>query len=274
MFSSFQVSSDKFERRREIVFLLFTGLFAGTLAMLNILGITRLINMSFTLFGIEVPFRVFIGILPYPLTFLCTDFISEFYGKVRASWVVWVGFILNIWVIFILWIGGLLPPVPKILPQTGLPAVNDPNFVFYQLRQYTFSATFASMFAYLAAQFVDVHIFHFLKDLSKGKKLWLRNNGSTLTSQMVDSVSVVMITYFFTNAIRVPEGFTHTGYLMVLIISSYIFKMVAALLDTIPFYIGVRFLTGYLNIDSMSQYGNRKAVMPVVVDQDHGLKPE
>ena len=164
--------------------------------------------------------------------------------------------------------------MPKMLPETGLPAVNDPNFVFYQLRQYTFSATFASMFAYLAAQFVDVHIFHFLKDLSKGKKLWLRNNGSTLTSQMVDSVSVVMITYFFTNAIRVPDGFTSTGYLIVLIVSSYIFKMVAALLDTIPFYIGVRYLTRYLDIDTISEYRREEAVMPVMVDRDPGLKPE
>lgn len=274
MFGSYPVSSDKYERRREIVFLLFAGLFVGTLAMLNILGITRLINLSFTVFGIEIPFRVFIGILPYPLTFLCTDFISEFYGRERASWVVWVGFILNIWVIFILWIGGVLPPVPKMLPQTGLPASTDPNFIFYQLRQYTFSATFASMFAYLAAQFVDVHIFHFLKDLSKGKKLWLRNNGSTLTSQMVDSISVVVITYFFTNAIHVPTGFTHLGYLFVLIISSYIFKMVAALMDTIPFYIGVRFLTSYLNIDSVREYRKENAVIPVMADQDRAAEPE
>ena len=254
MFGNNVNSLDKYEQRREKVFLLFTGLFVGTLAMLNILGITRLIDLSFSVFGVEIPFRVFIGILPYPLTFLCTDFISEFYGRERASWVVWVGFILNLWVIFILWIGGLLPPVPKMLPQTGLPALDDPNFIFYQLRQYTFSATFASMFAYLAAQFVDVHIFHFLKKLSRGRKLWLRNNGSTLTSQMVDSVSVVLITFFFTNAIHVPDGFTAGGFLVVLIVSSYVFKMVAALLDTIPFYIGVRYLTTYLNIDPISEY--------------------
>ena len=92
----------KIEQRREIVFILFSGLFIGTLAMLNILGITRIIDLSFNIFGIYVPLKVFVGVLPYPLTFLCTDFISEFYGRKRASYVVWVGFILNIWVIFIL----------------------------------------------------------------------------------------------------------------------------------------------------------------------------
>jgi len=222
--------------------------------MLNILGITRLIDLSFDFFSIHFPLRVFVGVLPYPITFLCTDFISEFYGRKRASYVVWVGFILNLWVIFILWIGGLLPPVPQFNPITNLPAPEDINFLFYQLRLYTFSATSASMIAYLTAQFVDVHVFHLLKKASSGKRLWLRNNGSTLTSQLVDSLSVVIITFFFTNAIKIPEGYTSFKFLMILIVSNYIFKIVAALLDTIPFYIGVRFLSGYLQIDPISEY--------------------
>ena len=244
----------KIEQRREIVFILFSGLFIGTLAMLNILGITRIIDLSFNIFGIYVPLKVFVGVLPYPLTFLCTDFISEFYGRKRASYVVWVGFILNIWVIFILWVGGLLPPVPKFDPITHLPDPINANYMFYQLRLYTFSATSASMIAYLTAQFVDVHVFHLLKHASSGRKLWLRNNGSTLTSQLVDSLSVVLITFYFTNAIRIPQEYSTFQFLLILIFSSYIFKMVAALLDTIPFYIGVRFLTKYLEIDPVSEF--------------------
>lgn len=246
--------SNKYKNRREFVFLLLAGLFVGTLAMLNILGITRLIDLSFNIFGLVIPFRVFVGILPYPITFLCTDFISELYGKKRASMVVWIGFILNLWVIFILWIGGILPPVPEMNPNTGLPFEGDANFLFYQLRSYTFSATLASMIAYLTAQFVDVHVFHFLKRISSGKKLWLRNNGSTLTSQLVDSLSVVLITFLLTNAIQVPEEYTTLGFLTILIISNYVFKVVAALVDTIPFYIGVKFLSKYLDIDPLKDY--------------------
>ena len=247
-------SEEIYTRRREIIFILLSGLFIGTLAMLNILGITRLIDLSFSLFGHKIPFTVFVGVLPYPLTFLCTDFISEFYGRKRANYVVWVGFILNIWVIFIMWVGGKLPPAPDIVVSTGLPEPGSPDYIFFQLRRYTFSATVASMFAYLTAQFVDVHIFHKLKSYSKGKKLWLRNNGSTLTSQMVDSVSVITITFLFTNAIRIPEGYSTINFLLILLISNYLFKMVAALLDTIPFYIGVRLLTRYLNIDPIEEY--------------------
>ena len=254
MFQNYINPPNKFERRREIVFLLFSGLFIGTLAMLNILGITRIIDLSFSAFGFEVPFRVFVGVLPYPMTFLCTDFISEFYGKKRANYVVWIGFVLNLWVIFILWVGGLLPPVPAMNPETGLPNPGDPNFLFYQIRMFTFSATTASMIAYLTAQFVDVHVFHFIKKKSHGKKLWLRNNGSTLTSQLVDSLSVVLITFSLTNAIVIPEGYSAGKFLLILIFSNYLFKMVAALLDTIPFYIGVKFLSSYLNIDPIKEY--------------------
>lgn len=245
---------DKYAFRREMFFLLFAGIFIGTLAMLNILGVTRLIDLSFTIFSIEVPFRVFVGVLPYPITFLCTDFISEFYGKKRASMVVWIGFVLNLWVLFILWIGGILPPQPEIDPVTGLPPEGDPNRLFFEVRLFTFSATFASMIAYLTAQFVDVHVFHLLKKKTHGKLLWLRNNGSTLTSQLVDSFAVVLITYYFTHAILIdPEKGVFTS-LLILILSNYFFKVIAALVDTIPFYIGVRFLSGYLNINPNDAY--------------------
>lgn len=254
MFNSQEIPQNKFERRREVVFLLFSGLFVGTLAMLNILGITRLIDLSFSIGKLEIPMRVFVGVLPYPITFLCTDFISEFFGRKRASQVVWIGFVLNLWVVFILWIGGLLPPIPEMDSATNLPVPGDPNYLFFQLRRYTFSATFASMIAYLTAQFVDVHIFHFLKRTTSGKKLWLRNNGSTLTSQLVDSLSVVLITYFFTNAIHIPLGYSALEFLLILIVSNYIFKVVAALLDTIPFYIGVHYLTRFLDLDPLQEY--------------------
>lgn len=254
MFNSSSKNLDKFETRREVVFLVLSGIFIGTLAMLNILGITRLLDLSFTIFKINIPFKVFVGVLPYPITFLCTDLISEFYGRKRATIVVWVGFILNIWVIFILWIGGILPPVPEMNPENNLPYPGDPNRLFYEVRKFTFSATAASMAAYLTAQFVDVHIFHFLKNLSKGKMLWLRNNGSTITSQMVDSFAVVLITYFFTHAIIIDKGESVIKALIVLILSNYFFKMIAALLDTIPFYLAVNFLSKYLDLDPVQEF--------------------
>jgi uncharacterized integral membrane protein (TIGR00697 family) len=247
-------ASPKIKRRREVVFIILSGFFLGTLAVLNILGISRQIDLSFTIAGVRIPFIVFVGVLPYPLTFLCTDFISELYGKKRANTVVWVGLLLNLWVIFILWIGGILPPKPELL-ENGLPALDDPSRVFFQIRKWTVSATIASMIAYLTAQFVDVHIFHWIRKRTKGKMLWLRNNGSTLTSQMVDSLAVITVTWLMArNAIQISPGETVFHGLLILVLSNYVFKMISALVDTIPFYIGTRWLSRYLQLDTMKEF--------------------
>lgn len=246
----------KIARRREFVFIILSGFFLGTLAILNILGISRQIDLSFNIFGASIPFVVFIGVLPYPLTFLCTDFISELYGRERANMVVWVGLFINIWVLFILWLGGKLPPAREPIILENIDNLNQLDdalkangYVFFMIRTWTFGATIASMLAYLTAQFVDVYIFHALRKITKGRHLWLRNNGSTLTSQLVDSIAVVTITYYFADAIHITPGVTVFGTLVTLILSNYVFKMVSALIDTIPFYFGVKILSRYLHID-------------------------
>ncbi len=247
-------ATPKIQRRREVVFIILSGFFLGTLAVLNILGISRQIDLSFNLAGVRIPFIVFVGVLPYPLTFLCTDFISELYGKKRANTVVWVGLLLNLWVIFILWIGGILPPRPELL-ENGLPALDDPSRVYFQIRKWTVSATIASMIAYLTAQFVDVHIFHLIRKRTRGKMLWLRNNGSTLTSQMVDSIAVITVTWLMArDAIQITPGETIFHGLLILVLSNYMFKMVSALVDTLPFYLGTRWLSRYLQLDTLKEF--------------------
>ena len=73
--------------------------------------------------------------IPYPITFLCTDFISELYGKRRANIIVWVGLVLNIWVLFILWLGAALPPHP-VMMEDGLPAFDDPSRAYFQIKMF------------------------------------------------------------------------------------------------------------------------------------------
>jgi len=185
-----------FRKRRQRVFLVLAGIFLGTLAMLNILGISRFIDFSFTVFGLDVPMVVAVGVLPYPITFICTDLISELYGRKRATEVVWVGLLLNIWVMFILWLGGALPGFETLDPRTGEVVRDEAGRlpVFFEVRTLAFGAVTASMIAYLFAQWCDVQLFHFWKWLTAGRHLWLRNNASTLVSQLVDTVAVILIT--------------------------------------------------------------------------------
>ncbi len=240
---------EQLQNRRNLVFLVLSGLFLGTLGMLNILGISRFVNV-FTWGDFAV--TVAVGVLPYPLTFLCTDLISELYGKQRANQVVWVGLVLNAWVLFIVWLGGVLPGLEATDPATG-ELVRDAAGrlpVFFEIRNLTFGAIAASMMAYLTAQFVDVYLFHFWKELTNGKHLWLRNNGSTLISQLVDTTAVVLITHFFTGVLPVEPGQALWPQLIRFIAYGYVFKLVAALLDTGPFYLCVFWLSDYLGLES------------------------
>jgi uncharacterized integral membrane protein (TIGR00697 family) len=222
--------------RRERVFLVLSGIFLGTLAMLNIIGITRFVDLSFDVpgTGLHVPMIVAIGVLPYPVTFLCTDFISELYGQRRANLVVWIGLVLNLWVVAILWLGGVLP--------------GGPSPVFDGLRTMAFAAVTASMVAYTIAQFIDVRLFHFWKRVTKGRHLWLRNNGSTLVSQLVDTVAVILITHFYAHALTIGEDTSVAKALAIYIASGYVFKLVVGIMDTVPFYVGTNILSKYLRL--------------------------
>lgn len=241
--------SQKILIRRETVFMLLSGIFIGTLAMLNLLGITRFVDFSFSVGETEIPFIVAVGVLPYPVTFLCTDLISELYGRRRANMLVLTGLVLNIWVVFILWLGGVLPPQPEINPQTGLPYLGEQGRVFFEVKMLAFGAVAASMIAYLAAQFTDVYLFHFYKRLTQGRHLWLRNNGSTLISQFVDTVAVILITHYYAGALPVDANEPLAEQLMIFILSGYIFKFTAALIDTLPFYIAVKVLRRFLRLE-------------------------
>ncbi|MEA5466496.1 VUT family protein [Leptothoe sp. PORK10 BA2] len=135
---------DHIQARRDLVFLVLSSLFLGTLGMLNILGISRFVNiLAWNDFAVTVA----VGVLPYPLTFLCTDLISELYGRKQANQVVWVGLLLNVWVVFIVWLGGVLPGFEAIDPSTG-ELVRDAAGrlpVFFEICDRTFGTVTASM---------------------------------------------------------------------------------------------------------------------------------
>ena len=248
-----RMTESDLHRRRELVFLVFSGLFLGSLAMLNILGITRFIKLFEIDFDTSTPgataFAVAVGVLPYPLTFLCTDFISELFGRRRANQVVAVGLLINLWVVLVLWLGGVLPGFESVGPDGSIePDAAGRQPVFFEVRTLAFGAVTASMIAYAAAQFVDVYVFHFWKKLTKGKHLWLRNNGSTVVSQFVDTTAVILITHFYANALPIDDQQGVWGQLLVFIATGYVFKLVAALIDTLPFYFGSTWLRRYLRL--------------------------
>ena len=222
------------QKRRDLAFLVLAGLFLGTMGMLNILGLTRFLQLG--QIG-SWPVVVAVGALPYPLTFLCTDLISEIWGEERASQLVWVGLLLNGWIVLILWLGGVLPGVPGAEEGT-----------FFAMQELAFGAVGASMVAYLAAQFTDVRLFHFWKRFSGGRALWLRNNGSTLVSQLVDTSAVVLISHYGAHVLPLNSAQPVGPQLLSFIASGYLFKALAALADTLPFYWLTAWLRRWLEV--------------------------
>ena len=167
-------------------------------------------------FGMPI-FELCVGILPYPITFLITDIISEIFGKKSANQVVVAGIFASFFSIGILLLAGVVPAIE-----------NSPidDATFHRVFALSPLAVLASMIAYLSAQFVDIRIYHYWKNLTQGKHLWLRNNFSTFSSQIIDSTTVILLLCSF----QVMPWDLFWG----LVVSSVIFKILVAAVDT-PF---------------------------------------
>ena len=197
--------------------------------VLAALFITSLVvsNLIFQKFFYWNPFGIFrfeisVGILPYPMTFLITDVISEIYGKKKANQVVVIGIFASFFSMAIIYLANVVPAIDTS------PVDNE---IFTKVFGLSPLAVLASMMAYLFAQFVDIKIFHFWKAYTKGKHLWLRNNFSTFSSQFVDTLTVLVLLCSFE---VLPWSMFYS-----LLLSGFLFKIVIAILDTPLLYLCV-----------------------------------
>jgi uncharacterized integral membrane protein (TIGR00697 family) len=203
-------------RRQEQLFAFFMALFVTFVVLTNTVGVKL-----FTLAGVTLP----VSILWYPLTFLITDVVSEVYGLRRARYLIVMGFGMSVVLLAFSLIGVALPAASVYALDSDYRNIFGP----------VWRLLFASMAAYLLAQMIDVQLFHFWKRLTRGKHLWLRNNGSTMISQFVDS-AVVNIIFLYKNPVVFRGSF---GELMGIVVAVYLVKVVIAALDTPLCYLGV-----------------------------------
>lgn len=196
-----------------LVYLLLAGLFIAALITCN------LVANKFV--SVDLGFKTFVvsaGVLPYPLTFLITDILSELYGRQRTNAVVAAGFLSSLLTLVILWLGNQFPAIASS-------PVSDAEFAV--VFQNSWRVIGASMLAYLSAQYIDIRIFHFWKRKTKGKHLWFRNNFSTFFSQLVDTTLVVSVIF-----IGRMEFWNITD----LIWDGWLFKIICAAADTLIIY--------------------------------------
>lgn len=215
----------KQRQKADNLYLTLAGLFITALVVCNLIA-NKFVSVDLGFYT----FTLSAGVLPYPITFLITDILSEMYGRKKTSRVVLMGFAALLFTILILWLG-------KQFAAIESSPVSDSvyNAAFGNSQR----VIFASMTAYLVAQLVDVRSFHFWKRLTNGKMLWLRNNASTMLSQLVDTTLVVGVLFYGKESFETMSGF---------IIDGWLFKALAAFVDTIPIYIIVWIIRRQFNL--------------------------
>src|SRR5699024_2560420 len=169
-------------------------------------------------FGIYAP----MGIIVYPITFLMTDTITEVWGKQISKQVILGGLIANIFATVVLQL------------STYIPAATVYE-LFDEYDQVIGVVPRIAIASYYVSQTVDVHLFHKIKQKTNGKHLWLRNNVSTMTSQIIDSVVFMSIAFLGTVPLRV---------LLIMMGTQYVMKLIFALADTPFVYVTVKWAKG------------------------------
>mgnify|MGYP001325903896 FL=1 len=191
----------------------------GLLAVLIVIG--NMIYQKFVVLPI-LPFHTFelsVGAITYPLTFLLTDLIAEFYGKNKANFCVKLALTMNIMV-------AILIAIMDSLTATEWSKIDD--IIFHKVFGLYSVAFVGSIIACYTAQLIDINIYLWIRKITKGKYLWLRNNSSTAISLLVDTTIVISFMSLF-GALPIDKMST-------LIINSYLYKLFFAICSTPLFY--------------------------------------
>lgn len=209
-------------KRYDLIFLILAGFFVASLVLANAF-VFKFIDVPLPIVGVAT---ISLGVLPYPVTFLCTDLISELYGKKRADAMVITGAAVMAYMLILLEVG-------KALPVSALQDEATQEHFLAVFGQST-RAIIASAMAYLIAQFIDVRLYHFWRKLTGGRHLWLRNNASTMLSQLIDTCAVVTILFY---------GVWTWAEIGAVIAASYVFKLLVAAADTPLMYVATSLLS-------------------------------
>lgn len=174
-----------------------------------------------------------VGIIPFPVTFLLTDVVNDFYGRRGARFITFLGFGMALLAYVILQVGTWLPV------HTSTYFTQDE---FSKIFGGSAQLFVASMIAYLIGQFLDIQVFQFWKALTQSKHLWLRATGSTLLSQIVDTVVINVIFWGWTAASD-PSSFlgkmdpgSRWSWVFAKVLREYLIKLVVAVLLTPVIY--------------------------------------
>jgi len=232
---------------RSKLFLALAATFITCLLVGDIIG-GKLIQTS--LFGHT--FTLTVGMIPFPVTFLLTDLLNEFYGKRAARFVTWLGFAMALVAYAFIFVASTIP-IAAMTRAADWTGVTDEAFtrVFVGSRR----MIAASMTAYLVAQLVDISVFQALKRMTAERWLWLRATGSTAVSQLVDTVVINFVAWF--GVLSLPD-------VVNIITSSYVLKIMIAIGLTPLIYAGHALIERVLELSPARIADDSPALEPAI----------
>lgn len=211
-----------FKSKREFVFILLAGIFITNAIVAELIG-SKLIQIG--------PFVMSIGIIPWPIVFLTTDLINEYYGKTGVKRLSLITASLIAYAFIILFVAIEVPAAK------GISAVTDEQF--YAVFGQSLWIIAGSIVAFISSQFIDVFIFWLLRNKTGGKMIWLRSTGSTVVSQLVDTFVVLGIAFWLPGKMT-TEVFLNAA------LTGYTFKLIIAIVLTPVIYIGHSLIDKYI----------------------------
>jgi hypothetical protein len=221
--------------RKHWLFVFLAGLFITNAVTAELIS-NKLIEIpvQFNFFGGQFgPFVTIVGILPWPVVFLLTDLLNEFYGYKAVRKLSWITAILIAYCFLIV---GLSMEIPAVnIPGSNLSDDSAYNKVFGQAQM----VIVGSICAFLVSQLLDASLFSWIKSKTGERFIWLRSTGSTLVSQLIDSYIVLYIGF-------VLPGSLSFGDFMTIAPTNYVLKIFIAILLTPLIYLGHYFIRRYL----------------------------
>ena len=248
--------------KRNRLFLILSGIFITNALLAEIIGVkifsaeatVGLMPAHLDILGFQMDFNLTAGALIWPVVFITTDLINEYFGKPGVKRISYLTAGLILYAFIIIFLSMQLPPAEWWVIGKDANG-NDVNMdiAFNKILGQGQRIIIGSLTAFLIGQLVDVYIFQKLRKVTGSKWLWLRATGSTLISQLVDSFVVLFIAFYgvFSNSQIVAIGITN-----------YIYKFSVALLLTPLIYLGHSLIDNYLgkeNADEMSKEASDKS---------------
>lgn len=252
------MSDTRFEQKKTLLFLVLCSIFIVNALLAELIGVKIFsVEALLGLPGAQIPvlsdfkldFNLTAGAVIWPVVFITTDIINEYFGKGGVKKISFITVLLILYAFLAIRITTGLPPAAfwlEVNSKTPAGQPFDMNYAFNSVYRQGSGIIIGSISAFILAQLLDASVFHWLRRATGNRKIWLRATGSTVVSQLVDTVVVLLVAFYI---------FGNWSLKQVLAVSiiNYLYKFTVAVLLTPLLYLAHGIIDRYLGLDKARQ---------------------